>query len=153
MRDPVSAITHLLLPAPVRFAALLAAALATGSVAAEDLPVFRAGMWEFDRTIEASTATGKPQTIQTRTCTSPTSDMKAQNEMLTRSGCRFSGISRAGNKYSFSAVCSLQGASGTSKSELTADGDSAYSIRIESNLGGAPSRELLRARRVGDCRP
>jgi len=141
------------LPAPVCFAAVLAATLASGAASAEDLPAFRAGMWEFDRTIEAAATPGKPQTIQSRKCINPSDDMKKQNEMLTKMGCKFTPVSRAGNTYSYSAVCSIQGAAGTSKSELTAEGDAAYVIRVESNLGGAPSRELLRARRVGDCRP
>ena len=144
---------YLLLSPTVRFAALLAAAISTGAATAEELPAFRAGVWEFNRAMEASATAGKPQTIQTRQCTSPSDDMKKQNEMLTKSGCKFSPVTRAGNIYSYSAVCNLTGASGTSKSELTVESDSAYLIRIESNLGGTPSREVLRAKRVGDCRP
>jgi hypothetical protein len=36
---------------------------------------------------------------------------------------------------------------------LTVENDGAYTIRVESNFGGEPTRELLRARRIGDCRP
>jgi len=144
---------HVLLAPTVRYAALLVAAPFAGATTAEDLPAFRARVREFNRTMEASTTTGKPQAIQTKQCTSPSDDMKKQNEMLTKGGCKFSPVDRAGNTYSYSAACDLQGASGTSKSELAFESDSAYVIRIESNLGGAPSREVLRATRVGDCRP
>ncbi len=34
---------------------------------------------------------------------------------------------------------------------LTVDGDSAYTIRVESDFGGEATRELLQARRTGDC--
>ena len=116
-------------------------------------PALSTGMWEFNRTIESSRTPGKPQTIQTKTCTNPSDDMRKQNEMLTRSGCKFSPVTRAGSTYSYSAACKLQGAEGTSKSVLTVENDGAYTIRVESNFGGEPTRELLRARRVGDCRP
>lgn len=139
--------------ARARLALLLAATLAAGPAVADGWPALRAGMWEFDRTIEAADTPGKPRSIQTKSCTSPSADMNKQNEMLTKGGCKFSPIARAENTYTYSATCKLQGASGTSKSVLTVESDSAYSIRIESDFGGTPTRELLRARRVGDCRP
>jgi uncharacterized protein affecting Mg2+/Co2+ transport len=132
---------------------LLAAALPAGQAAADDWPALRAGMWEFNRTIETPGAQGKPQTMQTRKCTNPADDMKRQNDMLSKGGCKFSPVTRAGNTYSYSAVCNLQGASGTSKSVLTVESDAAYEIRIESDFGGEPTREWLRAKRTGDCRP
>ena len=153
MRRRASLCRHFLLPVPAQFAVLLAAALATGQAAADDWPALRAGLWEFNRTIETVGAQGKPETMQTRKCTNPSDDMKRQNDMLTKSGCKFSPVTRAGNTYSYSAVCKLQGASGTSKSVLTVESDAAYEIRIESDFGGEPTRELLRAKRTGDCRP
>jgi len=108
-------------------------------------------MWEFSRTIETPGTPGKPQIFQTRKCTNPSDDMKKQNEMLTKGGCKFSAVTRSGNTYTYSAVCKLKVASGTSKSVLTVESDSAYMIRIESDFGGEQTRELLRARRLGDC--
>lgn len=134
-----------------RLALLLAAILAAGTAAADDWPALRPGMWEFNRTVETPGAPGKSQTMQSRKCTNPGDDMKKQNAMLTRSGCRISPVIRAGSTYTWSAECKLQGASGTSKSVLSADGDSAYAIRVESDFGGEPTRELLRATRVADC--
>jgi hypothetical protein len=77
--------------------------------------------------------------------------MKRQNEMLTKGGCRFTPVTRSGNAYSYSATCKMQGMSGTSKSVVTVDGDSAYALRVESDFGGESTREVLRARRTGDC--
>lgn len=134
-----------------RFAVLLAATLVTGRVAADDWPALRAGMWEFSRTIETPGASGKPQDIQKKDCTNPTDDMKKQNDMLTKAGCKFSPVVRAGNTYTFSATCTMQGASGTSKSVLTVQGDSAYEIRVDSDFGGKKTHEVLRAKRTGDC--
>ena len=142
---------YFVLAVPARFAVLLAATLAAGPAAADDWPTLRPGMWEFNRTIEKPGSPGKPQTMQTKKCMNPSDDMKKQNEMLTRGGCKLSPITRAANVYTYSATCQLQGAAGTSKSVLTVESDSAYTIRVDSDFGGEPTRELLRAKRVGDC--
>ncbi|MBK9063212.1 MAG: DUF3617 family protein [Acidobacteria bacterium] len=91
------------------------------------------------------------RTIQKKDCTNPTDDMKKQNDMLTKAGCKFSPVVRAGNTYTFSATCTMQGASGTSKSVLTVQGDGAFEIRVESDFGGKKTHEVLRAKRTGDC--
>ncbi len=154
MRNRTPLTRHYFLPVPARPAVLLAAALGTcPAVASDDWPALRTGMWEFNRSIETSRTPGKAQTIQTKKCANPSDDMKKQNEMLTRGGCKFSPVTRAGNTYTYSAVCKLQGTAGTSKSVLTVETDSAYMIRIESDFGGEPTRELLRAKRIGDCKP
>ena len=141
-------------PVCARFTALLAAILGTcPAVAVDDWPALRTGMWEFNRTIESPGAPDKARTVQTKKCTSPSEDMKKQNEMLTKGGCKLSPVTRAGNTYTYSATCKLQGSAGTSKSVLAVETDSAYTIRVESDFGGEPTRELLRARRIGDCKP
>lgn len=150
MRHPTSQARHFFRPVAARFAILLAATVIMGPAAADDWPALRTGMWEFNRTIETPGTPGKPQIIQTKKCTNPSDDMKKQNEMLTKGGCQFSPVTRSGNTYTYSAVCKLKVLSGTSKSVLTVENDSAYMIRIESDLG-EQTRELLRARRVGDC--
>lgn len=138
--------------AVARGVVLLAAMLAAGAAAAaDDWPVLRHGQWEFHRTMEGGGKGGSPKAVQSTRCVNPTDDMKRQKEMLGKSGCTFSPISRSGNVYSYSATCRMQGMSGTSKSVITVDSDSAYTLRVESDFGGEPSRELLRARRTGDC--
>jgi hypothetical protein len=151
MRHHTFLIRHLLGSVPASFIMVLAATIVTGPAAADDWPALRTGMWEFSRTIETPGTPGKPQIFQTRKCTNPSDDMKKQNEMLTKGGCKFSAVTRSGNTYTYSAVCKLKVASGTSKSVLTVESDSAYMIRIESDFGGEQTRELLRARRLGDC--
>lgn len=138
---------------PARIAILVATTLITGQAVADDWPTLRAGMWEFSRTVETTATPGKPQSFQTKNCTNPSADIKRQNEMLTKAGCSFSPVGRSGNTYTYSAVCKMKGLSGTSKSVLTAESDSAYAIRIESDVGGEPTRELLRAKRLSDCQP
>jgi len=136
----------------MRTISILAALLANAATAAaQEWPALRHGMWEFNRSIETVGKAGKPQTVQTKECTHPTDEMKRQNDMLSKAGCKFSPLARAGNVYTYSALCRMQGIAGTSKSVLTVDGDSAYTIRVESDFGGEATRELLQARRTGDC--
>jgi hypothetical protein len=135
-----------------RIAVLVVTALTACVSSAQDLPALRAGLWEINRTIDASASGGPPQTVSTRECTSPNDGMLARQEMLKKIGCTLSPLHQSGNTYTFSAVCS-QGAGGTSRSTLTVDNDSAYSIHIESDIAGMPSKEMLRATRVGDCPP
>lgn len=121
----------------------------TSASLAQDLPTFRAGMWEFSRTVKSST--GKTQNLTTRKCTSPTDDMKKQNDMLTKAGCKFSPVTKRGKFYTFTSQCTIQGMSGQSKSVMSVDGDAAYRVDVESQQGGQSTKELLVARRVGDC--
>jgi hypothetical protein len=67
----------------------VAASLATlAAVAmAQEFPVFRKGLWEFNRTVDGG-GTGKTQTMTTKKCADPTNDMKKQNACSRRSGVR-----------------------------------------------------------------
>ena len=129
------------------------AGLATMSPAAmaEDLPVLKPGLWEFKRTVRGEI--GKPLTLDSRKCTDPTADMKKTNAMLAGQGCKFSAVARSGNTYSFSARCQVQGAQYESRSTMTVDGSSAYRVEVTSTGTGPGTKELLVARRIGECRP
>jgi hypothetical protein len=130
--------------------ALAAGLAAVMSVAwADELPQFRQGLWEFSRTTQGGPGESKP--MVSRRCTSPGEDMKRQNDMLARSGCQFSPITRSGNEYRFSSTCKLQGLAVESRSVLTAEGDDAYRVTIEAREGGESHQEVLVATRIGDC--
>lgn len=88
--------------------------------------------------------------MQTKQCTNPIDDMEKQNEMLNRGRCKSSPIVRSGHVYTYSAACKMQAPSETSKSVLTDEGDSACTIRVDSDVGGETTRGLLSARRIGD---
>jgi hypothetical protein len=121
-----------------------------GSVSdAQELPNLQRGMWEFNRTVVD--ATGKTQAIAKKKCTNPADDMRKQNDMLTKAGCKFTAVTRSGSSYSFTSQCNIQGISAQSKSVISVDGDTAYKIDIESQQDGAKTKELLVARRIGDC--
>src|SRR6185295_16072988 len=107
----------------------------SGITRAEKMPVFRQGMWEFNRTIENTSSPGKPQTIKNSKCTNPTDEMKKQKEMLSNLGCKVSSDSKGEKTYSFTADCKIQNTSVQTKSVITVENDAAYSIQIESQSG------------------
>lgn len=136
---------------PLLIGGAIAASLAALAIVsdAQDLPGFRKGMWEFTRTVD--NGSGKTQTIRSRKCTNPTDDMRKRNEMLMKAGCKFSPVTRSGTSYSFTVQCHIQGVSAQTRSEISVDGDDAYKVTVESQKGGQSTKELLVARRTGDC--
>jgi hypothetical protein len=116
---------------------------------AEDPPTFRQGLWQFDRTVGG-------QKLQTRECTNPSEELKRQNALLAKSGCKLTPTERSGSAYSFSAECTINtpgaaSVSARSTSVMTVDSDSAYKVEIATTGAGTSTQEVLIARRVGDC--
>lgn len=116
---------------------------------AEDPPPFRQGLWQFDRSVGA-------QKLQTKECTNPTEDMKQQNTLLTKGGCKFTPSTRSGKTYTFSAECTINAPGSApitarSTSVLTVESDGAYKVEITTTGAGTSTSETLLARRVGDC--
>jgi len=118
---------------------------------AQDMPIFRQGMWEFNRTVEDPNDPGKPQTMVTNRCTNPTDDMKKQSEMFSKLGCKMSTVSKNGKTYTFTADCKIKNTTVESTSVMTVENDTAYSAKVESKSGDQTSKEALKARRTGDC--
>src|SRR5215471_3201791 len=138
---------------PTRHRASAAALAATVALAlaacAEDPPRFREGLWEFDRSSAG-------RSMHETRCTSPSEDMRRQNEMIERGGlCKFSAPDRTDNSYTFTAECELRSFSGgmlrtRSVSVMKVESDSAYRIEVTTTGPGPPITEVLTARRVGD---
>ena len=129
--------------------ALLIASLALPAFAADELPAFRTGLWEFKRSVDGGD--GKPVTLTNQKCTNPTEDMKKKTESAAQSGCQVSPMSKSGNLYTFSFKCTIQGVSLQSKSVITAESDTAYQVDAETKTGGKTTRELLAARWISSC--
>jgi len=129
--------------------ALLLAALALPAFAADELPAFRAGLWEFKRSVDGGD--GRPAMLTNQKCTNPTEDMQRKTETMIAAGCKPTPVEKSGNLYSFSFKCKLQGVEIQSKSVITAVSDSAYKVDAESKQGGKTTREQLDARRIGNC--
>ena len=129
--------------------ALMIASLALPAFAADELPPFRTGLWEFKRTVDGGD--GKPVTLTNQKCTNPTEDMKKKTESAARSRCQVSPVSKSGNLYTFTFKCTIQGVSLQSKSVITAESESAYKVDAETRTGGKTTRELLDARWISSC--
>jgi len=129
--------------------ALLITSLALPAFAADELPPFRTGLWEFKRTVDGGD--GKPVTLTNQKCTNPTEDMKKKTESMAQSGCQVSPVSKSGNLYTFTLKCTIQGVSLQSKSVITAESESAYKVDAETRTGGRTTRELLNARWISSC--
>jgi hypothetical protein len=135
--------------------AVLSLGLAPLPAQAEELPTFRHGLWELNRTMDR----GGGKSVTSRRCTEPGEDMRRQNAMFEKAGCKVSQISRRGNVYSFAADCKGSGMGNVvSQSVITVESDAAYVVEIESSgdvgpggPGAAKRHETLEARRVGDC--
>lgn len=132
-----------------RIAAAAGALFALAAFAADELPAFRAGLWEFKRSVDGGD--GRPATLTNRKCTSPTEDMQKKTGSMIAAGCSPTPVTKRGNHYSFSFKCKLQGVDIQSKSLITVVSDSAYRVDAESKQGGKTTREQLDARRIGNC--
>ena len=141
--------------ARIAFAGGLVIFLVAGRLPAygDDWPQLKVGMWQLTRSVEMPGSKGKPRTVETRKCTSPMIEIKKQNDMLKRGGCKLSPVQKSGSTYSYSADCTKEGFARTSKAVLTVEGDDAYSIVIDSKIGDGETREVLKGKRLGDCPP
>jgi hypothetical protein len=117
---------------------------------AQQWPVVKQGMWEFVRTMQPPGG-GAPKTITSKKCTDPVADMQRQNANLSKSGCAISAPVKSGNTYAFSASCKVMGISSNTKSTITVESDSAYTLAVEGTTDGQPTKETMKARRTGDC--
>ena len=129
---------------------LVALAVVTAGVArADEPPAFRQGLWQFDRTVGG-------QKLQTKSCTNPSEDMKRQNAILEKGGCKSSPSKRTGNAYTFTVDCTVTPPGSDpvkvlSTSVMTVESDSAYDVDITTTGAGISTQERLVARRVGEC--
>jgi hypothetical protein len=136
----------------LRPAAIAVALFGTLSMAlAADPPAFRRGLWEFKRTVETQGASAKPVTLTNKKCTDPSADMKNMQAMLAKQGCKVSPASAKGNRFTFTSECTVQGTTLSSRSVMTVDSDSSYKVEVSSKAGNRSTKELLVAKRVGNC--
>jgi len=127
----------------------IAAAVPAG-LSAQHWPTLKQGMWEYTRTMQAPGG-GAPRTISSKRCVDPVADMQRQNATMTKAGCTISALVRSGNTYTFSSSCKVMGVSSNTKSTMVVESDSAYTLTVEGTADGAPVKEVMKARRIGDC--
>ena len=125
-------------------ALLLVACLAAAPAAADDLPAFRKGMWEYDTSVLLN---GKAFHNTESKCGDPTASVKAILAPSLPEGCKIDGPNKVGTTYTISAICP----DGRSDVVLTVNGDAAFMEVIESKMGENSSKQTLTGHRTGDC--
>jgi hypothetical protein len=148
MRDSTVDLPHVTRFRPA--VVLLALSLAFAAFTAEPPPL-RKGLWEFNRTVEGQGPGGKPVTMTNKKCADPAADRRRMNELLTKQGCKLTASAVRGNTSTSSSECQVQGVTVQSRSVITVESDSAYRAQVTTTGGGRSTKELLVAKRVGEC--
>ena len=140
-------------------AALIVAAVASVIVVPGSLafagPVFRQGLWKFERTLEtAGKQTDRRQTSglliakEVTRCVNPTRAMSAEFGPLLPGLCKTADLRKEGERYAFKRVC---GEGAPVLTEIDVESDSSYKEINEGKIGKMPTKEIVVAHRVGDC--
>ena len=114
-------------------------------------PTFRKGLWRFVRTLEMVNSQNVRQTLLERDvtrCVDPTHAMKATFSSAPIGNCHSSKPEKINNRYIFANRCDYMGPVSTVITVQSAD---AYTEVNEIKVGRLPRKDLVIARRVGDC--
>lgn len=143
-----------------RLFALAVSAVLSGGVyaadavdAANEFPVLKPGLWEYQRANNAaqSHGTGQPPPQTARQCTSPTEDMKHKWTQLAAKECQFTPILHDGSRYQYRSMCRREGAEVLITSVVTVKSDSEYRVNTQTRSAGGTSTDVVVAHRIGDC--
>ena len=130
--------------------ALGALLLSTARGAEDELPAFQTGLWSYTTTV--TTGIGKPEARKMQVCTNPTEDIKKKWDTLSSTSCKFTPVTHAGDRYSYSSVCQNSGVLLQLKGSIVVvQPGTAYQVETESRSNNQTRRELVVAQRVGDC--
>lgn len=127
--------------------ALAGLLVAAPSFAATEIPVFRQGMWEYERSLGGRRYVAKE-------CGDPSQDMRAHNASMERIGCKLAPVDQSGSTYTYTMQCAVKLPSGvatwSTTSTLTAEGEGGYRLEVH-GTGRGQQDEVVVARRVADC--
>jgi hypothetical protein len=138
-------------------AAVAMLAIMAGTVTAAELPTRRPGLWEI-RMVDAAT---KAAGLTMQQCTDPATDKDLTSNLspMAKQTCTKSDVRKTAAGYMADAVCTVNGMSMTSHSDVSGDFNSAYTVKVTSKAEGTPSgvpRETtmtIEARWLGPCKP
>jgi hypothetical protein len=121
---------------------------------ADDIPGprFRAGLWSFHRTIERIREAPNPNQLLVKEdmtrCVDPTLAMKAIFASPRIGNCHSARPEMLGKRYIFSTRCDFMG---PVRTEIVVESDESYTELNVLAVGYFPRRDLVVARRIGDC--
>lgn len=129
--------------------------LTIAPTAAFDGPKFRKGMWRFERATElirkhpgmpaASFIRVEPLILR---CVDPTESMKETFRPVNEGNCHAKLPERKSNTYFFPLRCDYIG---PVRTKIVVESDSAYLEMHESTVSSPTRKEVVFARRIGDC--
>src|SRR4030095_330224 len=136
-----------------RLATLLAMgstfAMGTFPARADEVPLLRQGLWEYQKTAGANK-------FAATECIDPSEDLRRQHAAWQKMGCTLSPMLRNGSSYTYAAECSVKLPSGavtfSTVSVLTAESDSAYRLENRMTNQGSTTNESITATRGGGWR-
>ena len=137
--------------------ACLLALLPPSHADAVEMPVRKAGLWEM-KTVQ----TGSPMPEMTmQQCTDATTDkdMSSAFSPASKDSCSKQDIQKTATGYVTNSVCGVGGMTITSRSEITGDFNSAYTVKVTSHSQGGPaavprdSTTSIEAKWLGACKP
>jgi hypothetical protein len=117
-----------------------------------DGPVFKKGLWRFQRTLElprgVSGAAQVLQAVDTIRCVDPTVAMKGTFLSPDIASCRSTKAEKRGNRYTFANRCDYLG---PVRTDIVVLGRDAYTEVNAVNAGVVRTVDKLMAQRIGDC--
>jgi hypothetical protein len=122
--------------------------------AADELqqPTFRKGLWSFQRTIEQIHGSQQRNSLlhkeQMMRCVDPSLAMKAIFASPPIGKCSSSKPVRIDNRYVFAVRCDYMG---PVRTEIIVESDASYTEVNVLTVGALPRRDMVIARRLGDC--
>lgn len=142
----------------VRLIAGVAAASAAATLAAgaDEMPTRKPGLWEIRMVDAASKAAG--MTMQQCTDAATDRDLTSNLSPMAKQTCSKNEVRKTAAGYMADAVCTVNGMSMTSHSDVTGDFDWAYTVQVTSKTNGSPAgvpRETtmtLEAKWLGPCK-
>jgi hypothetical protein len=136
--------------------ALAALSSSIAPVAAEEFdgPTFQRGLWRFERSLSNGGGSAHLPSAtfvssqQTTRCVDPTNAMRETFRPVAVGNCRSAPPERIRNRYVFSLRCDFMGPARTT---IDVESDTAY-VEIHEFIASKPPRkEMIIARRIGEC--
>ena len=127
------------------------------AASADELPTRKPGLWEIRMLDSATKAAG--MTMQQCTDAATDKDMTSNLSPMAKQSCSRHEVRKTAAGYMTDAVCTVNGMSMTSHSDVTGDFNSAYTVQVTSKTSGTPSgvpRETtmtVEAKWLGPCKP
>lgn len=135
----------------------VASVAATLAASADDLPTRKPGLWEIRMLDAATKAAG--MTMQQCTDAATDKDLTSNLSPMAKQTCSKNEVRKTAAGYLTDAVCTVNGMSVTSHSDVTGDFNSAYTVQVTSKVSGTPAgvpRETtitVEAKWLGPCKP